>query len=251
MAAPKTALVFAAGLGTRMRPITETLPKPLVRVAGRSMLDHMLDRLAEAGVPRAVVNVHYLPDQIERQLVGRTEPAIVISDERALLLDQGGGIRQARPWLGDQPFVICNTDAIWIEQGRPALPALFADWDPDRMDVLLLVAEVARSIGVDWPGDFHRDGAGRLIKRAPDESSDFVYAGVGLIKATLFNGIDESVFKLAPFFFEAARQGRLFGTVLDGTWLHVGTPDAIAEAEAAFGTQPHSAGDGRLGALPR
>ena len=227
-------MVFAAGLGTRMRPITDTLPKPLVRVGDRTMLDHMLDRLAEAGVSRAVVNVHHLADQIEASLVGRTRPAIIVSDERARLLDQGGGILRALPMLGPTPFVICNTDAVWIEEPNWDLRRLVADWDPARMDVLLLVARVATSVGVDWPGDFFMDATGRLTKRAEPDVAPFVYAGVGIIKPELFANITEPVFRLAPFFFQAAAQGRLFGTILDGTWLHVGTPAAIAEAEATF-----------------
>ena len=217
-----------------MRPVTDTMPKPLVRIAGRTMLDHMLDRLADAGVRRAVVNVHYLAEQIEASLADRSAPEIVISDERPTLLDQGGGIRQARPLLGERPFVICNTDAIWLEGPHSNLRRLFEDWDSDRMDVLLLVAETATSIGVDWQGDFTMDDDGRLMKRAEGTVSPFVYAGVGIIKPGLFDGISDPVFKLAPFFFDAARRGRLFGTRLEGTWLHVGTPAAITEAEAAF-----------------
>lgn len=227
-------MVFAAGLGSRMRPVTDTIPKSLVSIAGRTMLDHMLDRLADAGVPRAVVNVHYRADQIEASLAGRTSPEIVISDERQTLLDQGGGIKLARPWLGTDPFVICNTDAVWIEGPRSNLHRLFSDWDAARMDVLLLVAEAATSVGVDSAGDFLMDDAGRLRKRPEGTVSPFVYAGVGIINPALFDGVAEDIFKLAPFFFDAAGRGRLFGTRLDGTWLHIGTPSAIEEAEAAF-----------------
>lgn len=229
-----TAMVFAAGLGTRMRPITDAIPKPLVRIGGRTMLDHMLDRLAEGGVTRAVVNVHHLPEQIEQSLENRTSPAIVISDERERLLDQGGGIAKALPIIGDHPFLICNTDALWTEEANGAIDRLRKDWDPARMDVLLLVADRIGSVGVDWPGDFQRDESGRLTKRAEGETAAFVYAGVGIIKPNLFAGISEPVFKLAPFFFQAAVQGRLFGTRLEGKWLHVGTPAAIGEAEAVW-----------------
>ena len=231
---PHTAMVFAAGMGSRMRPITDAIPKPLVAVGGRPMLDHMLDRLHDAGVSRAIVNVHYRADQIERHLAGRAAPAITISDERDKLLDQGGGIRKVLPSLGRDAFLVCNTDALWIEGPRPTLPRLFADWDPEHMDVLLLVASSVTSIGVDWPGDFAMASDGRLTRRAEGGVAPFVYAGVGLMKPELFDGIDEDVFRLAPFFFRAAEQGRLFGTRLDGTWLHVGTPGAIAEAEAAL-----------------
>lgn len=229
-----TAMVFAAGLGTRMRPITDTLPKPLVEIGGKTMLDHMLDRLEAAGIERAVVNVHYRADQIEASLEARNRPAITVSDERAQLLDQGGGILRALPLLGSAPFVICNTDAVWMEGPASNLRRLAADWDGERMDVLLLVASTATSIGVDWPGDFLMDGEGRLIKRAESEVAPFVYAGVGILKPELFNGITEPVFRLAPFFFEAATQGRLYGTRLDGTWLHIGTPEAIEEAETVL-----------------
>ena len=226
-------MVFAAGMGTRMRPVTDTIPKPLVRIAGRTMLDHMLDRLADAGVARAVVNVHYRADQIEAQLEGRTAPEIVVSDERARLLDQAGGIRRALPVLGPDPFVICNTDAVWIAGAEPALPRMFADWDPERMDVLLLVAEAAGSVGVDWPGDFHGAPDGRLVRRAEGEDARLVYAGVGIVKPEPFAALEDGVpVRLAPYFFDAAERGRLFGTTLDGRWLHVGTPAAIGAAEA-------------------
>ena len=229
-----TAMVFAAGLGTRMRPITDTLPKPLVSIAGRTMLDHMLDRLAEAGIARAVVNVHHLADQVEARLAGRATPAITISDERDRLLDQGGGIRKALPLLGPEPFLICNTDALWVEGPTSNLARLLGQWDPAAMDILLLVASTTASVGVDWPGDFTFGEDGRLVRRQEGGVTPFVYAGVGIVKPDLFAGIADPVFRLAPFFFRAAEQGRLFGTRLDGLWLHVGTPGAVAEAEDAF-----------------
>ena len=229
-----TAMVFAAGLGTRMRPITNTLPKPLVKIGGKAMLDHMLDRLAEGGVTRAIVNVHHLADQIEHHLEGRTQPEIIISDERAKLLDQGGGIRKVLPLIGDADFLICNTDAVWLEGPQSSIAALRAAWRPDEMDVLLLVAATSGSVGVDWPGDFHMGPDGRLTKRAEREVSAFVYAGVGIIKASLFKDATDEVFRLAPYFFRAAEAGRLFGLRLNGQWLHVGAPDAIGEAERAY-----------------
>lgn len=237
MSAPRidTAMVFAAGLGTRMRPITDTLPKPLVSIAGRTMLDHMLDRLAEAGIAKAVVNVHHLADQVEARLAGRTTPAVTISDERDRLLDQGGGIRKALPRLGPNPFLICNTDALWVEGPTSNLARLIAAWDEATMDVLLLVASTTSSVGVDWPGDFTFGEDGRLARRQEGGVTPFVYAGVGIVKPALFAGIADPVFRLAPFFFRAAEQGRLFGTRLDGLWLHIGTPAAIAEAEDAIG----------------
>ncbi|GAC1564128.1 MAG: nucleotidyltransferase family protein [Beijerinckiaceae bacterium] len=227
-------MVFAAGLGKRMRPVTDTLPKPLVEIGARTMLDHMLDRFAQIGVKRAIVNVHYLADQIERHLAGRVDPEIIISDERAQLLDQGGGIKKVLPLIGDKPFFICNTDAIWIESAQSNLARLARCWDPAIMDILLLVAASATSIGVDWPGDFLMDASGRLTRRGEGEVAPFVYAGVGIVKPELFAGIEENVFRLAPFFFTAAERGRLYGQRLDGQWLHVGTPAAIAEAERAI-----------------
>lgn len=231
---PDTAMVFAAGLGTRMRPISNTIPKPLVKVAGRTLLDHCLDLFADAGVKRAIVNVHYLADQIETHLQGRTEPQIVISDEREKLLDQGGGIRKILPLLDGKPFFLCNTDAFWIEGAQSNIRRLAQMWDPARMDALLLVAATSHSIGVDWSGDFDMDKNGRLTKRDPRNVVPFVYSGVAIIKPELFAHETRDIFRLAPFFFEAAEKGRLFGLRLDGLWLHVGTPEAIAEAETAI-----------------
>jgi MurNAc alpha-1-phosphate uridylyltransferase len=227
-------MVFAAGLGARMRPITDTLPKPLVNVAGKALIDHCLDRFAEAGLERAIVNVHWLADQIEAHLSSRREPSIVISDERAELLDQGGGIKRALPLLGAAPFFLCNTDAFWIEGASSNLERLAAAFDPERMDAALLVAASAGAVGVDWPGDFTLDAEGRLAAREARRVAPFVYTGVGIIKPELFAEQPTQVFRLAPFFFEAARNGRLFGVRLDGLWLHVGRPESIAEAERAI-----------------
>jgi MurNAc alpha-1-phosphate uridylyltransferase len=231
---PKTAMVFAAGLGTRMRPITEALPKPLVRVGGRALIDHCLDRLAENGVEWAIVNVHWLADQIEAHLAGRKSPTILISDERSKLLDQGGGIKRALPAIGTDPFLLCNTDAFWIEGPRSNIGRLAEAYDPERMDVLLLVAASAGAIGVDWPGDFTMTRDGRLAPREPRHVAPFVYAGVGIVKPQLFEGEAADVFRLAPFFHAAAAEGRLYGVRLDGLWLHIGRPESIAEAERAI-----------------
>jgi MurNAc alpha-1-phosphate uridylyltransferase len=231
---PDTVMVFAAGLGKRMRPVTDALPKPLVKIGGRAMIDHMLDRFAEIGVKRAIVNVHYLADQLEQHLAKRTAPEIIISDEREKLLDQGGGIKKVLPLIGGAPFFICNTDAIWLEGARSNLARLAERWDADAMDILLLVAASATSVGVDWAGDFLMDTEGGLSRRGESDVAPFVYAGVGIIKPQLFAGVEEDVFRLAPFFFSAAERGRLFGQRLDGQWLHVGTPAAIEEAERAI-----------------
>ncbi len=231
---PRTAMVFAAGLGTRMRPLTNAKPKPLIEVAGKPLIDHVLDRLAADGVETAIVNLHYLADQIEAHVKGRTSPRVVLSDERSLLLDQGGGIRKVLPLLGDEPFFICNTDAFWIEGPSSNMARLARAWDPDRMDALLLVAAAATSIGVDSTGDFTMTPDGRLQKRDERGVAPFVYTGVGIIKPQLFAREKRDAFRLAPFFFEAAEKGRLFGQRLEGLWLHVGTPEAIGEAELAI-----------------
>lgn len=231
---PETAMVFAAGLGTRMRPLTDALPKPLIKVAQKALIDRCLDRFADAGVRKAVVNVHYLPDLLIEHLRSRTSPRIVISDERDRLLDQGGGIRKARHELGEKPIFVCNTDAFWIEGPNDNLERLAAAWNPDTMDILLLVAATPHSIGVDWPGDFLMDTNGRLTKRTEQEVAPFVYTGVGIIKPDLFANEPREKFGLAEYFWAAADAGRLWGQRLDGLWLHVGRPETIAEAEAAI-----------------
>ena len=231
---PEKAMVFAAGLGTRMRPLTETIPKPLVKIGGKAMIDTILDALAAAGVQQAIVNVHHLADQIEHHLVTRTHPEITVSEERARLLDQGGGIKKVLPLLGKTPFYICNTDAIWLEGPHSNIARLAEVWDADKMDILLLVASTANSVGVDWPGDFSMDQDGRLKKRYEGEVVPFVFSGIGLIKPEVFEALEGDSFRLAPLFFSAAERGRLFGLRLDGFWLHIGTMSAIAEAEQAI-----------------
>jgi len=231
-AVPKIAMVFAAGLGTRMRPITDVTPKPLVSVAGRTLIDRALDDFSQAGVETAIVNVHHLADQIEAHLASRAHPRIVVSDERARLLDQGGGVRKVLPLIGDAPFFICNTDAFWIDAPHSNLLALARAWDPEKMDAALLLSPTQGSVGVDWEGDFDLAEDGRVIHR--EGPKPYVYSGVGLIKPQLFAAETQEVFKLAPFLFAAAEKGRLHGVVSRGLWLHVGTVAAIADAEKAI-----------------
>ncbi|MBB4197108.1 hypothetical protein CCR94_23145 [Rhodoblastus sphagnicola] len=233
-APPEKAFVFAAGLGTRMRPLTSKLPKPLVEVGGSTMLDHMLDRLVESGVTETIVNVHWLADKIEAALQGRSSPSIKISDERALLLDQAGGIVKVLDKFGGKPLFICNTDALWIDAPTPQIARLRDYWDSEKMDVLLLLANRAESLGAEGRGDFFLRPSGVLSRPGPGEEAPFMYAGVGVIKSSLFETCALAPLKLAPFFFEAAARGRLYGLVLQGRWLHVGTIDMIAQAEAAF-----------------
>jgi MurNAc alpha-1-phosphate uridylyltransferase len=227
-------MVFAAGRGERMRPITETLPKPLVEVAGRALIDHCLDRFARDGLERAIVNVHWLADQMEAHLASRRNPRVFISDERGKLLDQGGGMKKAAALIGREPFFVCNTDAFWVEGPRSNLQRLVEQFDPETMDAILLVAASAGSVGVDWPGDFTLTCDGRLQKREERHVAPFVYTGVGILKPELLDGVEDEVFRLAPLFFRAAEQGRLYGVRLDGLWLHVGRPESIAEAERAI-----------------
>jgi MurNAc alpha-1-phosphate uridylyltransferase len=224
-------MVLAAGLGKRMRPITDTTPKPLVRVGGRALVDHALDRLEQAGIASAVVNVHYLAELIEKHLQGRRRPQIVISDERGELLETGGGVKKALPLLPDAPFVLLNSDSLWIDAGPSNLAALSAAWDGEHMDILLLVASVAESLGYEGRGDFFMEAGGRLARRGMQASAPYVYAGVAILKPQLFADTPDGAFSLNLLFDRAIAADRLYGRALDGQWLHVGTPDAIAAAE--------------------
>ncbi|AXS39075.1 nucleotidyltransferase family protein [Breoghania sp. L-A4] len=232
---PTRAMVLAAGLGTRMRPITETLPKPLVPVAGKPLLDYALDRLASAGVQSVVVNVHHLADQVERHVAGRTAPAVILSDERAALLETGGGVTKALPHLGEEPFLLLNSDSFWIEGMRPNLEVLAERWDDGEMDGLLLLASTVNSVGYDGTGDFEMESGGRLSRRVDREVTPFVYSGVAMLHPRLFEGAPEGAFSLNLLFDRAIEAGRLYGVRMDGIWLHVGTPQAIGEAEEAIG----------------
>lgn len=231
---PRRAMVLAAGIGTRMRPLTDKIPKPLVPVAGKPLIDHVLDRLAGARVARAVVNIHYLGDQIERHLAYRTHPQIVISDERGLLLDTGGGVLKALSLLGHAPFVLINSDTIWIDGATPNLARLAAGFDAAAMDALLLLAPAVGSIGYAGRGDFAMAADGRLRARGEGEAAPFVYAGAAILAPALFTGAPQGAFSLTDLFARAAAAGRLHGLRLEGLWMHVGTPEAIAAAEAAI-----------------
>jgi MurNAc alpha-1-phosphate uridylyltransferase len=227
-------MVLAAGLGKRMRPITATTPKPLVEVAGRALIDHGLARLAAAGVETAVVNVHYLADLVEVHVRKFTRPQIVVSDEREALLETGGGIVRALPLLGDEPFYVWNSDSFWIEGIRPNLELLADRWNGDEMDVLLLLAPTVGSVGYSGPGDFQMDHLGRLTRRQERRVAPFVYAGAAILHPRLFADAPQGAFSLNLLFDRALDAGRLYGQRMEGVWLHVGTPRAIREAEAAF-----------------
>jgi len=236
MTIARTAMVLAAGYGERMRPLTDRMPKPLVPLAGRALIDHVLDRLAAAGVETAVVNVHYLPEQIEahmRERAGRP-PKTIVADERDLLLDTGGGAKKSLPLLGAGPFFIHNSDSVWSEGVTPALPHMLRLWDPERVDCLLLLAPLSTSIGYAARGDFDMAPDGRLSRRGERQVVPFAFAGVSLCTAKLFDDAPEGVFSLNALWDRALAEGRLYGVRLDGRWMHVGTPEALAEAEASF-----------------
>ncbi len=232
--APRCAMVLAAGLGTRMRSLTEARPKPLVAVGGKPLIDHVLDKLAAAGVERAVVNVHYFADQIERHLAGRLAPQIVISDERNGLLGTGGGVAKALPHLGDAPFFHVNSDTVWIDGVSPNLQRLAGAFQAGAMDALLLLAPTATSVGYSGPGDYAMAPDGRLRRRAEREIVPFVYAGVAILGPALFADAPKGVFPLTQLFRRAEEAGRLHGLRLEGVWMHVGTPEAVKAAEAAI-----------------
>ncbi|MGZ5814227.1 MAG: nucleotidyltransferase family protein [Xanthobacteraceae bacterium] len=234
LTAPKRAMVLAAGLGTRMRAFNGRIPKPLVKVGGKALIDYVLDRLAEQGVECAVVNVHHLADQIERHLAQRQHPQIVISDERNELLGTGGGVVKALPKLGAEPFFHVNSDTIWIDGVKPNLGRLAAAFNPARMDALLLLAPAASSIGYSGRGDFSMASDGRLVRRGEREVVPFVYAGAAILTPSFFADAPTGAFSMSPLFDRAAEAERLCGLRLDGVWMHVGTPDAVKAAEEAI-----------------
>jgi MurNAc alpha-1-phosphate uridylyltransferase len=231
---PTKAMVLAAGLGLRMRPLTDAMPKPLVRVAGKTLLDHALDRLADADVKEAIVNVHYLPDQIINHTAGRQRPRVIISDERDRVLGTGGGVVKALPALGPAPFFHVNADTLWIDGVRPNLARLAENFEPSRMDILLLMAPTTSSIGYSGRGDYAMLPDGALRKRREHQVVPFVYAGAAIMSPSLFADAPSGDFSLTTMFDRANEQERLFGLRLDGVWMHVGTPEAINAAEEAF-----------------
>jgi MurNAc alpha-1-phosphate uridylyltransferase len=231
---PAKAMVLAAGLGLRMRPLTDRIPKPLVPVAGRALLDHVLDKLGNAGVSQAIVNVHYLPDQIIDHVTARAKPRVTISDERDQVLGTGGGVVKALPLLGAAPFFLVNADTMWIDGVRPNLARLAEAFDPARMDILLLMAPTTSSIGYDGSGDYAMLADGALRKRREHQVVPFVYAGAAIMSPSLFASAPKGEFSLIRVFDSANEQERLFGLRLDGVWMHVGTPDAVDAAEEAF-----------------
>ncbi len=229
--ASDTAMVLAAGLGKRMRPLTATQPKPLVRVSGKPLIDHCLDRLGDAGVARAVVNVHYLADALEAHVAARAVPLTVISDERDLLLETGGGMVKAAPLLPD-PFFCINSDNIWLDGPRDVFAELSAAWKPDRMDALLLLVPHARAMNYRGQGDFHLDQQGRVTRRKPDRVAPFIYSGIQLVSHRLLRDAPQGAFSTNLLWQRAIEEQRLFGISHNGMWFEVGDPGAIAPTEA-------------------
>ncbi|MBP2311372.1 nucleotidyltransferase family protein [Azospirillum soli] len=229
--APKKAMVLAAGLGLRMRPLTLERPKPLIPILGKPMLDHALDRLEEAGVTSAVVNSHYKGAMIAEHLKTRKKPAITLSPED-VLLETGGGVKKALPQLGKAPIYVVNADILWLDGPSPTLRRLAAHWNPDEMDALLLLMATTKSVGYDGRGDYHMDPLGRLTRRAEMEIAPFVFAGVQIVKPELFKDMPDGPFSTNLVWDRAQEAGRLYGLAHDGLWFHVGTPEALAESEA-------------------
>lgn len=231
--ASDTAMIMAAGMGKRMRPLTATMPKPLVRVAGKPLIDHALDRLADAGIARAVVNVHYLADALEAHVIERDKPAITISDERDALLETGGGMIKAQAHLPD-PFFCLNADNVWLDGPRNAFAELSRHWDADRMDALLLLVGHKQAGNFTGPGDFHMDGLGALSRRRAGRIAPFIYMGIQLVSHRLLRDSRAEKFSTNVLWNRALGEGRLFGVSFLGRWFEVGTPGAIAPTEAAL-----------------
>jgi N-acetyl-alpha-D-muramate 1-phosphate uridylyltransferase len=231
---PKTAMVLAAGLGTRMRPLTDRMPKALIPVGGRALIDRVLDELVAAGVERAVVNVHYLADQMEDHLAGRRDLEVLISDEREMLLDSGGGIQNARPLLGEDPIFVANIDSLWTSAGEPPLETLKRIWNAETMDLLLLLVARGRGIGFEGPQGFLMDAEGRLTHSAsPEVMTPLANVGFGVMKPQILDGSPrEGPFSIVPVWHRLQAEGRLHGAVMDAFWMHVGDPAARNAAEA-------------------
>ena len=227
----ETAMVLSAGLGTRMAAANGKLPKPLIPLKGRALIDRVLDRIAAAGIARAVVNVHHEADLIERHLKGRQAPRIEFSDERAARLDTGGGVKKALPRLGRSPFLIHNADSVWIESVGSNLARLRDSWDDARMDCLMMLAPTSLSYGYQGRGDFALDSDGRIRRRSEQEMVPFAFAGVSIADPRLFQDSPDGAFSLNLLWSRAIAAGRAWGVRMDGLWMHVGTPEALAQAE--------------------
>ena len=232
---PRTAMVMAAGLGKRMRPLTATRPKPLINVAGKPLVDHVLEKLRASGVKEVIVNVHYLPDALEAHLKSREHGLeIVISDERDLLMETGGGLVKAAPLIDSDPFLAINSDNLWIDGPADTLKLLASQWDDSRMDALLLLVPQARALNHKGIGDFHMDRTGRLRRRDRSHVAPFVFTGIQMVSKRLLRDAPEGPFSTNLLWDRAIEEGRCFGAVHQGLWFDVGTPDAIQMTESAL-----------------
>jgi MurNAc alpha-1-phosphate uridylyltransferase len=225
-------MVLAAGLGKRMRPLTASRPKPLIEVAGQSLLDHLLDKLRAAGVEKVVVNVHYLADAVEAHLAKNPHGLeVAISDERSLLLETGGGMVKAAPLIDADPFLVVNSDNLWIDGPADTLKLLASHWDGSKMDALLLLVPHARAENHRGRGDFHMDREGRLRRRERSHVAPFVYTGIQMVSKRLLEGAPEGPFSTNLLWDRAIEEGRCFGAVHQGLWFDVGTPQSIKATE--------------------
>ena len=226
------AMIMGAGLGVRMRPLTDDRPKPLVIVAGRTLIDHSIDRLVAAGVTTIIVNLHYRAEMLRAHLAKRHDARIIFSDETEQLLDTGGGVVKALHHFCGNPFFVLNSDSVWVEGPVAALPAMIRHWDPERMDGLLLLADMQTAMGYEGSGDFVLNAGGHVLRARDHAGAAYAYPGVQIVHPRLFDDAPEGPFSTNLMWDRAIAKGRLFGTVLDGVWIHVGTPDARDEAEA-------------------
>lgn len=231
------AMVLAAGLGTRMRPLTDTKPKPLIEVGGRTLIDHALDRFKEAGIRKVVVNTHYRADMLKAHLARRRDLTIIISDETDRLLDTGGAIAKALPHFEGRPFLTHNSDSIWAEGMGRTLDRLMQAFDPARMDALMLMAATVTALGYDGRGDFTMDEEGRLARREEARVAPFVWMGTQIVNPRLFDGCPQGPFSMNLLWNQAIERDRLYGIRHGGVWMHVGCPKGLAEAEAHLATQ--------------
>lgn len=233
---PTHAMVLAAGLGTRMKPITDDLPKPMIEVAGRTLVDHVIDRLEEAGVTDVVVNLHHFADRLESHLKARSSPNIVFSPEPELL-ETGGGVRNALPLLGTDPFYVINSDALWLNGPMNTFERMVQVWNPETMDGLLLLHSTVDAYGYRGRGDFCADADGKLTRRPEMEVSPWLFTGIQLFHPRLFENAPEGAFSLNQLYDQALEAERLYGIIHDGEWFHVGTPAGLAEAETYLNTR--------------
>ena len=225
------AMIMAAGFGTRMRPLTNTIPKPLVKVQGRALIDHVMDRLVAAGVKTIVVNIHYMGDQIKAHVEKRKDVEIIISDETDSILDSGGGIFKALPHFKGEPFFHANADTVWVEGASHALERLKAAWKPSEMDALMLLASTVTTVCYDGRGDFMMDADGRLSRVPEGRISPFVWMSMEILHPRLFDGMQPGKFSINPLWDKAIAKGRLFGQRLDGVWMHIDRPEAVKQSE--------------------